>query len=439
MARVKRQAPVDRWQLAALSGLSLAQAVVVGWTGGGITRIVAVVLALAGLNVRVRGLWVLAGLSLINFGVHLRSVGLPIPMREAHIALPVLYGTVALAAAVAFFASIRFRTAAIVLLVPAVALIAAEAALPRLVPSAVMGARPAWFDAVSGTSLEAAGHEPYAMLRGTYAGNPRGYFQPPPEGRPSGRSAAPGVEYALNAFGCRGGDYTVPSPRESTRILLLGGSGAFGAGVHVADTVSEQLEQRLNAPPRPPAARPFDVINCGLSGSSTAEQRAFYEQVASRYEPDLVLLLMDKRDNLSSDDERRQGFVHEPGWFERFSVLARLVQWGRHEGRRPFEYEAVSAEVVQLEESVRSRGGRLAVAIFRNGDLDARWGALVGAVSGRLQGRDTPVSDLGLTLLRAHTARDLTVHPTDDSPNEMAHRAAAVELERWLRSRQLVD
>jgi len=41
--------------------------------------------------------------------------------------------------------------------------------------------------------------------------------------------------------------------------------------------------------------------------------------------------------------------------------------------------------------------------------------------------------DLGPALLKDQTPEDLMVHPTDPSPNEIAHRIAAEAIEQFLR------
>ncbi len=435
----QRRAPSasDRLQIAVLSVLAIAQAVVVGLSGSGITRIVAVLLALGGLQARLRGLWVLAGLIVVNLGFHLMAFGVAVPMRVGHVSLLVLYAAAAVASLAAFFATISFRTTFTVVLLPAVGVIAAEFAIPRLVPPAVLGFRTRWFDLGRGGAGAADAHDPYALLRQIYPDNPRGYFQPPADAKLPGAAAAPGVEYSLNALGCRGADYPIPNPHTRTRVLLLGGAGAFGMGVHLSDTVGVRLEQLLNQ--RAGDHRPAEVINCGLNGSSTAGQRAFYEQLASRYEPDVVVLMMGDRDNLSAAEERQRGFVHAPGRLEALSAIVRAVQWGRHEGRRPFEYGASADDVLAIADAVRPRGARFAVVIFRTGELDVRWGGLVGAVTAKLHGLDTPFQDLGPALLRSHPPRDLVVHAIDGSPNELAHREAAAELVRLLTGRTLVD
>lgn len=426
----------DRTQISVLSLLAIAQAILLGVSGSGIGRAAAVLLALAGLPARLRTLWVIAGLIVANLVYHVLVVGVSFT-RLGYVGLLVLYGAAATASLAAFFATVSFRTTFAITLVPALGLIAAEAILPYAVPPSVLGVRPRWFDLGRGGASGADVHEPYALLRQTYPSNPRGYFRPLPAERAKGPGLGPGVDYALNALACRGADAAIPNPRVRTRVLLLGGAGAFGSGVHQEDTLASRLEQSLNQ--KAAGGRGTDVINCGLAGSSTSDQRAFYEQVASKYAADVVVLLMGERDNLSTADERQRAFVHEAGRLEMLSVLVRLWQWGRHEGRRPFVYDGVADDVVKLDEAVRSRGARLAVFVFRTGELDARWGGLVAAVSGALAGRDTPFEDLGLTLLRAHTPPDLAVHPTDPSPNDVAHREAAAAVERLLRTRGLVD
>jgi hypothetical protein len=280
-------------------------------------------------------------------------------------------------------------------------------------------------------------YAPYSVLQSLYPDNPRGYFG---EIQSSVPASPPeySVSYSLNALGCRGRDYPIPRPPGRRRVLVLGSSNAFGVGVHESDTFAPRLE-RLLTPPGTPADKGYDVINCGAPGYGTREQRLFYEQVAWRYEPDVVLVAMSDRDNLSRREEERLGYVADRAKYDRLLLSARLYQYARHEGRRPFEYSGAMEELSRLNQACRIRGARLAVVVFRNADLSPRWRDLVTAVSMKFQGTDVPVLDLGPALLKVRPARDLVVHPLDANPNEIAHRVAAEEIERLLRRHGLVD
>jgi hypothetical protein len=84
------------------------------------------------------------------------------------------------------------------------------------------------------------------------------------------------------------------------RVLVLGDSHTFGYEVNQDETyaaVAQKLlrEKGLNA----------TVINAGLSGTGTAEQLVFFEQVGYRYQPDFVVIGFFSND---FDDNTKAGF-----------------------------------------------------------------------------------------------------------------------------------
>jgi hypothetical protein len=428
-----------RLAIVVLSVLAFAQAALVLATGSGITRIVAVGLALAGLDARLRTMWALAVLIAVNFGVHVWTLPSPIPARLAHVSVLVLYATTALAAAAALVTRVRFAAALAGTTACAVVLIVIEAALPRVMPPAVLGAAVRWIDAHGRVLAPDAVGQPYALVRSVYPDNPRGYFEEPSttSGAATG-VAAHSVAYSMNALGCRGRDYAIPNARGTRRILVLGGGGALGVGVHEPDTFAARLEQALHAESGPGETQAYEVINCGVNDRSTADQRLFFEQTVSRYEPDIVLLAVGERDNLSRRDEEQMGYVHQTSRLEDLLLSFRVLQWARHEGRRPFEYSSAADEVVKLDDACRSRGATLAVVVFRNAEANARWSGLVNAVAAKIEPRTVPFLDLGPAILGESSGRDLAVHAIDPHPNDIAHRAAATAIEQLLRSRNLV-
>jgi hypothetical protein len=252
------------------------------------------------------------------------------------------------------------------------------------------------------------------------------------------------TEYSLtfefNAYGCRGDDYPIPRPADRRRILVLGAGEALGVGVHEWETFSARLQQSLNAPAGESAPERYDVINCGAYGYATRQERQFYEVVGSVYEPNVVILTMTDRDNMSLRDRERLGYVHQVGKYEQLLLTAHLLQLARHEWRAPaIDYSGSLDDVVKLGEACRAHGARLAVVIFRTSPLVRPWSDLATAVSSRLRGTDIPFVDLGQALLQDHTPDDLRVRRIDASPNELAHRIAARLIEAFLRRSQLID
>jgi hypothetical protein len=233
------------------------------------------------------------------------------------------------------------------------------------------------------------------------------------------------VSYRFNALGCRGGDpeASVPSAR---RLLVLGGDNALGFGVHETDTIAARLA-RMQAVA---AAGDFDVLNCGQRGLSTREQEQFFSRVAPEYRPNLVLLIM------SADDGRSRGASDAPSTIERMLHSVRWLRQTWRERTRVHDYRETTEALRQLADDCRQRSAALAVAILRTGDGQP-WTDLVAAVSSALGSRDVPWIDLGSALLKDRSSRDLQVAPGDRHANDVAHAIAAVEIDRWLRSRGL--
>jgi hypothetical protein len=425
-----------RLPVAVLSSLALLQAALVFAASGSLsTRIIAAGLTLAGVFVRLRTLGILAGLIVVNFCVHLAVMTPPIPYRVAHVTVLALYGAVALAGlATAIFPRLRFTPALALTSTLALALVTTEIVIGQVAPEAVLGQTVKWRGGPQADPVLGDIYPPYGLLGTVYPSNPRSYFEQ------EGASASSGfaVTYSLNALGCRGRDHPIPRPPGRRRILVLGGSSVFGVGVREADTLAARLERSLDAGSQQAEPPGYDVINCGEPGYGTREQRLFYEQMVSRYEAPLVIVVVTDHDNLSHRDELQLGYGRPTPKFEKFLLSARLLQYARHEGGRPFDYSTVAVELGKLGASCRARDARLAVVLFGSADLSRHWNDLVRAVSERFQGTDVPVLDLGLVLLKEQAGGNLTVHPLDPNLNEIAHRIAAESTERFLRRWKLV-
>lgn len=244
------------------------------------------------------------------------------------------------------------------------------------------------------------------------------------------------VGYRFNALGFRGPDYAIPRPPNVFRILALGDSYTMGAGVHEADTFPVQLERRLN---RRAAAHAnglrYEVINAGVSGYDTRQERVSYELFASAYKPQLVLLVGVFNDDLSFQEEAEWGLLPTPLDAKLGGRVLSVVN-GLRSLRRTYDYSGTIREIHALAEACRQRDARLVFVIFRNGSLRiGPWGQLVAAAREGLADTDVPWRDLGEALLGGeHSAASLWVHRTDGHPNEIAHRLAAEEIERFLRS-----
>lgn len=120
---------------------------------------------------------------------------------------------------------------------------------------------------------------------------------------------------AVNTDGLRGAELGSQSER---RVLVLGDSFVFGAGVDVAAALPEQLEEL--------AAGGAEFVNAGTPGYGTARELAWLETYGEELQPDELLLCVfmgnDFSDNLSVEPPRvvggklflDQSDADEAGW-----------------------------------------------------------------------------------------------------------------------------
>lgn len=142
----------------------------------------------------------------------------------------------------------------------------------------------------------------------------RGYLRKPLETKSAVVSGNDGISYTwhINRFGYRGKDFSMPKEPGALRIFVIGDSFAFGIGVKDDETIPALIEQKLRAK----GYRNVEVVNAGISGSSTISHYVNLRDIHLRYGPDMVLLLFDFTDMV--DDWRmerkivydRKGNIH---------------------------------------------------------------------------------------------------------------------------------
>ena len=121
-----------------------------------------------------------------------------------------------------------------------------------------------------------------------------------PSSRYRHRSADVDVEFAINRQGMRcDHDVEHAKPAGRRRIVSLGDSFTIGYEVAATETFSSVLEARLRA-----AGLDVEVLNCGVSGFSNAEECLYLERELLNYSPDLVLVSFFDND---LDDNIRTG------------------------------------------------------------------------------------------------------------------------------------
>lgn len=269
--------------------------------------------------------------------------------------------------------------------------------------------------------------------------------------RPSGYqpvNTARHVSRPRNSLGYRDLERALAKPPGTTRIVALGDSFTWGAGVDFDDAYPQRLERALSRR----RGGPVEVINLALPGFNTADELAVLEKQGFAYRPDLVLVgyvLNDAEDASSAEWRRTQEWERERArgpWPWQRSALLRFVAgrlWATRENhRRIADYREMYAEgapgwtvsraaLGTLGALCRRRGVPLVVAIFPlfgNSLGDdypfAEVHAEVAAAASRAGAR---VVDL-LTAYRGLRSELLVVDAADEHPNEIAQRIAAKTL-----------
>ncbi len=209
----------------------------------------------------------------------------------------------------------------------------------------------------------------------------------------------------INSLGLRGPEIARRPRPGVKRILVLGDSFAFGAGLDYVHTFPTNLARHMG--------HGVEVVNMGVSGYSTDQELLLFEDLGARLHPDIVLLLMCDNDFEANTQDfvfymnYKPYFELEPGGrlvrrnkpVPRLSGAERARLWlGRHSntwkllkaiglGRRT---KRVQVQRPWLYE-------RLVVANSRPSTPDVRLTArLVSALRGR-------VEDAGATLIVLNT------------------------------------
>jgi hypothetical protein len=109
------------------------------------------------------------------------------------------------------------------------------------------------------------------------------------------------VQLRSRSDGYVGEDVSTLKDSSTTRVAVLGDSFVQALQVDYDKNFVSLLEQKLNAGEK--NGINWDVINFGTGGEGTGEQLIKYEHIVSRYDPDVILLMI-YSDNLKLKRER---------------------------------------------------------------------------------------------------------------------------------------
>jgi hypothetical protein len=225
------------------------------------------------------------------------------------------------------------------------------------------------------------------------------------------------VTHQFNHLGCRGQDASAASAPDARRILILGDAYALGLGVRDEDVFGAMLGRHLRELRSGVRADTFDTMTCAAPGWGAKQERAFYEHLRGRYQPQLVIAVVSWNDERLHADE---------------SPLPAGLSSPRTDARH------LTQELLRLSHEVRSHDGRFAVVFFRNTPSEV-WKRTLEALE-PLPAAGVPVLDLWSALSGSRSWQELLSDPPHGSlPNEIAHRVAAAAAARFVSTHGLIE
>jgi hypothetical protein len=152
-------------------------------------------------------------------------------------------------------------------------------------------------------------------------------FKPRPLSVLSGRSPTGefAYEYRHNRFGLRDVEHSQRKDARCFRILGLGDSFTYGAGVRFEETYLFRLERMLNE--RPGNHPRVEVIKAGISMYFPEPERILLERYGKTYRPDLVLVGFLPNDVIDTQRGLGEIRVDESGYLKTREADA-LGSWG---------------------------------------------------------------------------------------------------------------
>ena len=93
--------------------------------------------------------------------------------------------------------------------------------------------------------------------------------------------------YTINSEGLRGVEFSKDKPDNTYRIIAVGGSTTFGAGVTDENTWPRILEKKLQSISE---SKNIEVINAGISAITSFNENKLIKEKLIRYKPDLIIV-----------------------------------------------------------------------------------------------------------------------------------------------------
>ncbi|MFQ5455071.1 MAG: SGNH/GDSL hydrolase family protein [Nitrospirota bacterium] len=145
---------------------------------------------------------------------------------------------------------------------------------------------------------------PSSNIKFIYDSNPRGYFD-----------SKNVVTHKTNSLGFRGKEYSMKKTPDTIRIVFLGDSFTFGEGVKDNDIFSKRLVELLNEKYKTRRNLHFEGYNFGVGGYNTEQSLFLLKNLVLKADPDIVILgytLNDAEPKLFYIDRETQSIKRMP-------------------------------------------------------------------------------------------------------------------------------
>lgn len=287
-----------------------------------------------------------------------------------------------------------------------------------------------------------------------YYSNPRGYHIPL---RKEGKNIIYGLHYRSSWEGFRLPDHEIDQTDKKMPaafdILVLGDSFTYGRGVKYEDIYTTRLSEMLKK-----NGYPVSVKNCGLVGADVEHVTTVLSYEMSRKMYPVVVYGFVLNDFGLSLDVKGSDFIDINNGGNRWTALrdiskiANLVMFSVEKYRLSKQtteayLEAFKGEnaasgfhvITDMNRKIKLQGGKLVIMLFPLLYKFDNYPFLeihkkIALICAK---ENIPMIDL-LPVYSAYQDKDLWVNPTDQHPNEIAHKLAAESLSDFLADQKLV-
>lgn len=255
----------------------------------------------------------------------------------------------------------------------------------------------------------------------------------------------------VNTAGYRDEEHTREKPAGVRRVVFVGDSFTYGAGVLLDDTYAKRTGRGLSSARR----ETWESIVLAVPGYDTEQEEALVEKEAFTYSPDLLVLgyvLNDAEARGAAEHRRAQEWAEAealrttPPWWRRSALLNLVAERLRaeRENRRRIEnhlnlyrdgaagFRAAKRSLGNIAATCRERGVPFVVLLFPlfANPLDERYP--FESIHRKVEAAARDAQALFVDTLPYYRDMDwhlLTVEGArDEHPNELAHRIAAQAL-----------